>query len=295
LNSTVTAGIVSAKARNINILKEQYAVESFIQTDAAINPGNSGGALVNLDGGLVGINTAIASPTGAYTGYGFAIPSNIVNKVVEDLIKYGMVQRGILGVMIRSVDGNLAKEKELKITAGVYVDSLMENSAAASAGIKSGDVIIDVDDFKIKSSPELLELIAQHRPGDKVDVKVNRKGAEKSFLVTLNNREGNTSIVSKEQQSILSALGADFESLDEQAAQKLNVSGGVRVKNIREGKLHHQTQMKEGFIITKVDGHTIHTTQDLHNRLINKKGGVMLEGIYEDIPGVYYFAFGLES
>jgi S1-C subfamily serine protease len=250
---------------------------------------------VNLDGGLVGINTAIASPTGAYSGYGFAIPSNIVNKVVEDLIKYGMVQRGVLGVMIRSVDGNLAKEKELNVTAGVYVDSLMENSAAASVGIKTGDIIIGVDDAKIKSSPELLELIAQHRPGDKVDIKVNRNGAEKSFLVTLNNQEGSTSIVSKEEQSISSALGADFENLDEQTAQKLNLTGGVRVKNIRAGKLRHQTQMKEGFIITKVNGQTIHTTKDLDNRLKNKKGGVMLEGVYEDIPGVYYYAFGLES
>ncbi|MCB0625286.1 MAG: trypsin-like peptidase domain-containing protein, partial [Saprospiraceae bacterium] len=134
LNSTVTAGIVSAKARNINILQEQYAVESFIQTDAAINPGNSGGALVNLQGSLVGINTAIASPTGAYSGYGFAIPANIVSKVVEDLLKYGVVQRGVLGVMIRSVDGNLAKDKDLSRTTGAYVDSLMANSAAAKAG-----------------------------------------------------------------------------------------------------------------------------------------------------------------
>jgi serine protease Do len=141
LNSTVTAGIISATGRNINILRDQYAIESFLQTDAAINPGNSGGALVNLDGGLVGINTAIASPTGAYSGYGFAVPSNIVNKVVEDLMKYGTVQRGYLGVGIRSVTAQLAEQENLDVVQGVYVDSLLVNSAAKAAGIKAGDVI----------------------------------------------------------------------------------------------------------------------------------------------------------
>ncbi|MEL7063382.1 MAG: trypsin-like peptidase domain-containing protein, partial [Bacteroidota bacterium] len=155
LNSTVTAGIISAKGRNINILKDQAAIESFIQTDAAVNPGNSGGALVDLNGNLIGINTAIASPTGSYSGYSFAIPSNLMRKVVTDLMEYGTVQRGYLGVMIRSVDGNLAKDNDLTITEGVYIDSLIENSAAEKAGIKKGDVVVGVEGIRVKNAAEL--------------------------------------------------------------------------------------------------------------------------------------------
>ncbi len=293
LNSTVTAGIVSAKARNININHEQYAVESFIQTDAAINPGNSGGALVNLNGELIGINTAIASPTGSYAGYGFAIPSNIVSKVVEDLLKYGVVQRGVLGVMIRSVDGNLAKEKDLKVTEGAYVDSLLENSAAEKYGIKRGDVIIAVDGEKVLSSANVQELIARHRPGDKVKISVNRKGTEKEIDVVLNNREGKTALLKRENKEILSILGADMQDLDKETARKLDIKGGVKITKIYAGKLRQQTQIREGFIITKVDGKEVKSVKELTEVLKDKKGGVMLEGVYEDIPGTYYYAFGL--
>ncbi len=293
LTSTVTAGIVSAKGRSINILREQFAVESFIQTDAAINPGNSGGALVNLQGGLIGINTAIASPTGSYSGYGFAVPSNIVSKVVEDLMKYGVVQRGVLGVMIRTVDGNLAREKDIRINEGAYVDSLLENSAAAAAGIKVGDVIVAINDSPVKSSPMLQEIIARHRPGDKVKVKVLRNGNEKSFDVILNNRKGNTNLVSKEQKDVLNVLGADFETLNASTAKKLGIDGGVKVKSLSAGKLRKDTQLREGFIITKADGQAVKTVEDLNKILDKKKGGVMLEGVYEDIPGTYYYAFGL--
>ena len=293
LTSTVTAGIVSAKGRNINILREQFAVESFIQTDAAINPGNSGGALVNLNGGLIGINTAIASPTGVYSGYGFAVPANIVQKVVEDLMQYGVVQRGVLGVVIRTVDGNLKKEKDLGVAKGAYVDSLLENSAAAAAGIKPGDVIVAVDDLQVQSSPELQEAIARHRPGDVVAVKVNRKGGEKIYKVTLNNRKGSTSLVEKEHHDILTVLGADFETLDEKTARKLDLTGGVRVKNLQAGKLRKYTDMREGFIITKMDGRPVKNVDDLVQALEKKKGGVMLEGVYEDVPGEYYYAFGM--
>ncbi len=294
LNSTVTAGIVSAKARNINILKHEYAIESFIQTDAAINPGNSGGALVNLQGGLVGINTAIASPTGAYAGYGFAVPSNIVNKVVEDLLKYGIVQRGYLGVMIRGVDGNLAKEKDLHITEGVYVDSLIENGAAKAAGIKEGDVIFEVNGHKVKSAPELQEIIGRHRPGDKIVVKIDRFGKTKEFNVKLKNKEGKTVVGTKEHQELLTILGAAFESVDEKTAQKLGIDGGVKVKKLYAGKLRRHTDIKEGFIITKVDGKQVKTVDDMVEILEKKeKGGVMFEGVYEDYPGVYYYAFGI--
>ena len=293
LTSTVTAGIVSAKGRSINILREQFAVESFIQTDAAINPGNSGGALVNLNGGLIGINTAIASPTGAYSGYGFAVPTNIVSKVVDDLIKYGVVQRGVLGVMIRTVDGNLKKDKGLEVMTGAYVDSLLENSAAGSAGIIPGDVITAINGNKIEGSPQLQEAIARHRPGDVIEVAVDRKGKEKVFKVTLNNRKGNTNLVEKEHKEILNILGADFENLDEETAKKLEIKGGVRVKNIYAGKLRKHTQIQKGFIITKVDGKHITDVNELVKALENKKGGVMLEGIYEDLPGEYYYAFGM--
>lgn len=293
LNSTVTAGIVSAKGRNINILKEKFAVESFIQTDAAINPGNSGGALVNLDGGLIGINTAIASPTGSYSGYGFAVPSNIVNKVIEDLLTYGTVQRGVLGVMIRSVDGNLAKSESLNINEGAYVDSLLENSAAGTAGIKIGDVITAVDGNLIKSSPDLQAKIAQRRPGDEIIVTVNRKGEPLDLNVTLINTEGNFSLIEKEHKEILSVLGAELIDVDTEIMDKLDIDGGVKVDKLYSGKLKKYTDVREGFIITRLDGTAVNTKAEFLKMLENKTGGVMIEGVYEDIPGIYYYAFGI--
>lgn len=293
LNSTVTAGIVSAKGRNINILQDRSAIESFIQTDAAINPGNSGGALVNLQGGLIGINTAIASPTGAYAGYGFAVPANIVSKVVEDLLKYGMVQRGYLGLMIRSVDGNLATELDLDITEGVYVDSIAENSAAGDAGVKEGDIILAVDESKTRSSAKLLELIGRHHPGDKVVLSINRKGKEMEIPVTLRNQEGNEKIAERNSKEVLTVLGVNLEEVSEKTAKKLNIDGGVKITRLKPGKLSRQTNIKEGFIITRVDGKKIKSIDEFISMLENKTGGVMMEGIYEDYPGTYYYAFGL--
>ncbi len=295
LNSTVTAGIVSAKARSINILRNRnYAVESFIQTDAAINPGNSGGALVNMAGGLIGINTAIASPTGAYTGYGFAVPSNIVHKVVEDLLKYGIVQRGVLGVMIRSVDGDLAKEMNLDITEGVYVDSLIMNSAAEIAGIKKGDVIVSVDGEKTNSTPALQEAIATHRPGDKIEITVNRNGKNKVINVILKNREGSTDLVEKNNANIMNTLGCELEELNSEMANKLRIKGGIRVNKLTNGALRRQTQMRPGFIITHVNNQAVSTIDELTETISNSNGGIMLAGIYKDYPGVYYYAFGLK-
>lgn len=293
LNSTVTAGIVSAKSRNINVLQDKYAVESFIQTDAAINPGNSGGALVNLQGGLVGINTAIASPTGAYAGYGFAVPSNIVNKVVEDLLKYGVVQRGYLGVTIRGVDGNLAKEKELDITKGVYVDSVAAKSAARSAGIKAGDVILEVEGVEVNTAPELQEIIARHRPGDKVKLKIARKNKELDVKVELKNRDGETRFLANNRKEIFNLLGAEFETVDKGVIKKLGIEGGVKVKKLYPGKLKRHTEMREGFIISKVDGEVVKDLEAFAKALENKEGGVLLEGVYQDLPGTYYYAFGL--
>ena len=293
LNSTVTAGIVSAKGRNINILKEKYAVENFIQTDAAINPGNSGGALVNLDGGLVGINTAIASPTGTFAGYGFAIPSNIVSKIMEDLIQYGTVQRGVLGIMIKTLDNDLAKDKSLDLTSGVYVDSLTAQSAAGDAGLEEGDVIIEVNGQKVKTSSELQGEVAQFRPGDKIQLKYNRNGRVKETEVTLNNKDGNTRILSEDEALLMKKLGIDVKDLSKEECKKMELSSGVKVEKIFPGKIRKHTQMRDGFIITHVDGKKVKDKNQLMDIFSNKKGGVMLEGVYVDIPGEYYYAIGL--
>lgn len=295
LNSTVTAGIVSAKARNININKEKFAVESFIQTDAAINPGNSGGALVNLEGNLIGINTAIASRTGTYNGYGFAVPSNIVTKVVEDILKYGSVQRGMLGVTIRTMDGNLAKEKNIDFAKGVWVENVGEDSAAEKAGIEPGDIIIKVNDILVNTSPRLQELIASKRPGDKVEVTVKRDGKEKLFYVVLENSKGTTAIMKKEKKEVLNLLGADFETLDAETAKNLDIDGGVKVVRLYPGKIRKETQMREGFIITHIDGKKVKDIADVADILEDKDGGVMIEGTYEDSKGKYYYAFGMDS
>ena len=294
LNSTVTAGIISAKARNINILRDQRAIESFIQTDAAINPGNSGGALVNLQGGLVGINTAIASNTGTYAGYGFAIPSNIVGKVVEDLLEYGMVQRGYLGLMIRDVNGDLAREEELEVTQGVYVDSITAMSAAGEAGIQVGDVITHVNGTETRSSGQLLELIGRHRPGDRVTLDVNRSGRELAFDVVLRNQEGEARLTEKEPAGTLEILGVELEEIDAGTARELGIPGGLKITGLNAGKLQRTTDVRTGFIITKVDGKPVKGISGFTEYLEKARGGVMLEGVYEDLPGTHYYAFGMD-
>jgi len=293
LNSTITAGIVSAKGRNINIIDDKSAIEAFIQTDAAINPGNSGGALVNLNGELIGINTAIASPTGSYAGYGFAIPANIVSKVVEDLMKYGMVQRAYLGIMIRDIDANLTKDQHLKISEGAFVDSITDKSAAGQAGIKAGDVVVSVDGVPIWKSADLLEQIGRHRPGDQVSVTVNRNGKELSYDVNLANQKGIRKLIAGNQQDILDILGASFETLDKKKADQLGIEGGVVVKELNGGILKNQTNISEGFIITGISNEKISSIEDLRKALKHQKGGVMMEGIYENYPGELFFAFGM--
>ena len=293
LNSTVTAGIISAKGRNINIIDDRSAIEAFIQTDAAINPGNSGGALVNLNGELIGINTAIASPTGAYAGYGFAIPANIVNKVVEDLLKYGMVQRAYLGIMIRDIDGNLVKDEKLKLSEGTYVDSLMEKSAAAEAGILPGDVITGINDTPVLRSSDLLEQVGRHRPGDEVSVTVDRHGKEMTFQVKLADQKGERKLLSKEHMDIIDMLGATFEELDQETARKLGIDGGVRVAELENGLLKNQTGISEGFIITGINHEKVSSVNDIRKSLKQEKGGVLIQGIYENYPGELYFALGL--
>jgi serine protease Do len=293
LNSTVTAGIISAKGRNINIIDDQSAIEAFIQTDAAINPGNSGGALVNLNGELIGINTAIASPTGSYTGYGFAIPANIVNKVVEDLMMYGTVQRAYLGIMIREINGELMKGEALRTSEGAYVAELTENGAAGEAGIQSGDVIIGIDDTPVLKTSDVLEQIGRRRPGDEVLVSVNRAGKEMAFRVKLANQNGEKKLVAKTEMDIIDVLGVSLEELKEETSDKLGIEGGVKVKELNDGILKKQTGIKAGFIITRINKEKITSVDDVRKTLRQGKGGVMIQGLYEDYPGKLYFAFGL--
>jgi serine protease Do len=298
LNSTVTAGIISAKGRNINILNRNTqggstAIESFIQTDAAINPGNSGGALVELNGGLLGINTAIASPTGSYSGYGFAVPSNIVSKIVEDLIKYGTVQRGWLGVSIQTVTPQAAKELDLSVREGAFIAGFADNSAAKIAGIKEGDVVVRIDETPIHSGTGLTEYIGLKRPGDKVKVLVNRKGSELAIPVVLKGRDGTEGIVKNEEKTGSAALGLEIEEVDVKVLKKLDIDHGVRVKALGNGKVARNTEMREGFIITKINDVPVKTVKDVNEILKTKKAGqlIILSGTYEDFPREFNYAF----
>ena len=297
LTSTVTAGIVSATSRSINILREQAAVEAFIQTDAAVNPGNSGGALVNLKGQLVGINTAIASPTGAYAGYSFAVPIDITKKVVNDLLNYGVVQRGYLGVFIRPINQQLLEEEDLDVSQGAYVDSLVQDGAAIEAGIQPGDVIVEINDKDITSTADLLSAIAQQRPGDEVDITIIRGGDRRNLEVELKNRQGGTGIVEESGISAMQQLGIDIANAPEEQLQQLGIDGGVQVMNIdRRGIVGNATRMMEGFIITQVDRQEIDNVEDFQNAVANKTGeGVMVTGYYPGRDQKYYYAFGIPS
>jgi Do/DeqQ family serine protease len=289
LESTVTAGIVSAKGRQ-NIIDrdspDMNPLESFIQTDAAVNPGNSGGALVNLKGELIGINTAIYSRTGQFAGYSFAVPVSIVKKVSGDLIKYGNVQRGFLGVQISEVNAKLAEEKDLKTSAGVYVGGFSENSAAKDAGIKINDVIIKIDGVETKSTSKLMEIVSRKRPGEPLQVTVNRDGATKEFKVTLKNKDGNTEIV-KGDNSPESAksefLGAKFASLTPAEKKKFGVSSGVKIAEVLPDGRLEMYGLAKGAVITKINDKVINTPKEAVEALESRKGRIKLEGV--DVDG----------
>ncbi len=291
LNSTVTAGIISAKGRSINILSRNTeqgstAIESFIQTDAAINPGNSGGALVNLQGGLLGINTAIASPTGSYSGYGFAVPANIVSKIVADLIEFGVVQRGWLGVSITTVNSTVANERDLGVKQGALISSFADQSSAKEAGLKEGDVVVKIDNAPIRTNTALIEYIGTHRPGDKVNITVNRKGKELTFPVVLKTREGKTGPVNAEEPDALAALGMELEDVDQEVLEKLNLQQGILVKSLGNGKLARYTDIREGFIITKVNDTPVKSVKNFNAIIKSKKTGelIILSGTYKQNP-----------
>lgn len=262
LTSTVTAGIVSAKARNINILNAEMKIESFIQTDAAVNPGNSGGALVNTQGQLVGINTAIASQTGSYAGYSFAVPTSIVQKVVTDLKQYGAVQRAVLGVQIADITDELAKDKNIQTLNGVYVDKVYELSAAAVAGIKEGDIITKVNNNTVKTVSELQEQIGRHRPGDAITITIIRDKQTYTLEVKLKNRQGTTEVIKKDAE--LASLGATFAVINNETAKKLGIAHGLQVKSIKNGKLQ-EAGIQKDYIILKVNNLSIRSEEDLKN------------------------------
>lgn len=296
LTSTVTAGIISAKARNINILSGNNSnglppIESFIQTDAAVNPGNSGGALVNANGELIGINTAIQSNTGSYTGYSFAIPSNIVQKVVNDLKEYGTVQRAFIGVSIQNIDENVAKELNLKDLTGVYVNSVTKNGSAAKSGIKSGDIIKKVGNKTVADVPELQEQISQFRPGDKVNITIYRDEKEMEIPVTLKNLNGEEDLISYEENKIHRLLGARLGDLDSKTKKELNIENGIKVEEVFAGKMR-SVGIREGFIITKINQTPVKNVKEFTNTLSSLKGGVLIEGFYENGKREFY-GFGV--
>lgn len=291
LNSTVTAGIISAKGRSIDIMNRQgkgfAPIESFIQTDAAVNPGNSGGALVNTKGELIGINTAIKSPTGTFTGYSFAVPVNIVKKVMEDLRDFGVVQRGFLGVTIRNVDSELANELNLNQPSGVYVNGLMDEGAAADAGVKEGDVIIAVGGESIRNVPELQEQVGRYRPGDEVTISVLREGEVKQIPLVLRNKFGTTKVIEKESADKWVVLGAECAYPEKELLEELNLENGVQVKKLNDGKLK-SAGLKEGFIIVRVDKMPVESPEQLAKLFSGQTGGMLIEGVYPNGKRGYY-------
>lgn len=291
LSGTVTAGIVSAKGRN-QIIRSEGSIESFIQTDAAVNPGNSGGALVDLNGDLIGINTAIFSETGSFAGYSFAVPTSIVSRVVEDLTEFGEVRRGYLGVSIRDMNSELAKETGLNVTQGVYIEGVTEEGAAKAAGLKKGDVILKVDDKNVSSVSQLQEAVTRHKPGEKVDVVIIREGKEKNMKIALKGSAGTSQLARANSSETLKGLGVDLSALSAAEAKELGVTGGVQVEELYPGALSAQTEIKKGFVITKVNKKAVKSVEEVKQAIDNTDGGIMLEGVYPGNPTVYYYAFG---
>ncbi|MDE3182640.1 MAG: trypsin-like peptidase domain-containing protein [Bacteroidota bacterium] len=301
LEATVTAGIISAKSQYLglnhdNTGGQKLAVESFLQTDAAVNPGNSGGALINTNGQLIGINSAIASPTGYYSGYSYAIPVDIVKKVVNDLIKYGSVQRGFLGAaFIDAGRLNDEQKQQAKIPAnvdGVYITDLVKDGAAKAAGIEVGDVIKKINGVDINSGSELQEQLSNFRPGDKVKVTISRNGVEKTVTATLKNSAGNYNIV--KPTTMVDKLGAELETLDPQKAKQMGLPGGVVVKKINQGALNDQTRMRDGFIITKVNGNPVKSLDDLKKEIGNQTD-ITITGYYPGYNEPFEYPLTLDT
>lgn len=281
LQSTITAGIVSAKARQLGVIPNDFSIESFIQTDAAVNPGNSGGALVNTRGELVGINTLIKSQTGSYIGYSFAVPESIVRKVVVDLKEFGVVQRALLGIQFRPVDQDFidkeGKELGIKELGGAYVAGVVEGGSASEAGIRKGDIIVDIDGIKITEASTLQEQIAKRRPNDKIHLSVKRDGKVKQFEVTLRNKAGKTELITREEVDVVEALGGKFADASSRLCRELEIQGGVQVTGIKAGGILARARVKEGFVITHINDKPVYSLSDMQ-RLTDKVHAI--DGIY---------------
>jgi len=294
LTSTVTAGIVSAKGRNIHMLNEKnaLAVESFIQTDAAVNPGNSGGPLVNLKGELVGINTAIASSSGSFSGYSFAVPVSLVQKVMDDLLKFGMVQRAILGVVIKNIDEEMAKKFQLNNLNGVFVSEVNPKSAASKAKLNAGDIIKRINGQNLDMVSDLQEMIARFRPGDKIKIGVWRSGKGLEFVATLQSLAGDTKLqmIEKPQLKYLPELQAELQSLTKDELKQFNLASGVKVISTNQGKLM-DAGIPEGFIISKMDKQIVRSPADAQSIIKASEGGILIEG-YHITGEKHYFAIG---
>ena len=300
LETTVTAGIISAKARTLNLnkgTKTNSAVESFIQTDAAVNQGNSGGALVNSNGALIGINSAIASPTGYYSGYSYAIPVNIVKKVVDDMIKYGNVQRGFLGVSTANTNDIPEEQKQkmnLNFTGdGLVITDVASSSAALEAGLKKGDIIKSINGTEVTLPSELQELVTRYKPSDKISILYSRNGKEFTTAATLKNKIGTFEIV-KLDKTALPKLGADFTNLDAKKAKEFGVPGGIVVKKINDGALKDQTRMRDGFIIVKVNDKDVKNTEELAKAIGDSKA-VTISGFYPGYDSLYDYSISLDE
>ena len=281
LQSTITAGIVSAKARNLGAIPNDFRIESFIQTDAAVNPGNSGGALVNTRGELVGINTLIKSQTGSYIGYSFAIPESIVRKVVVDLKEYGVVQRAMLGIMFRPVDQDFldseGKELGIKELGGIYVASVVEGGSASEAGIRKGDIILSIDGVKVNDSATVQELIARRRPNDKVKISVKRDGDVKQIDVTLRNKAGKTELITKEDVDVVEALGGKFADAGTKLCRELDIRGGVQVVGVKSDGILARARVKQGFVITHINDRPVYAVSDLEHMTEKVRS---IDGVY---------------
>ena len=290
LETTVTAGIVSAKARSLglNSRKSNSPIESFIQTDAAVNQGNSGGALVGPNGELVGIVSAIASPTGAYAGYSYAIPVNIVKKIINDLLQYGTVQRAYLGISYLPENAPEAEKakQNYKEGLGVLVMDVTKDGAMSGSGLKAGDYITKINGIKVSSGSEMVEQVAGYKPGDKITVQYLRDGKSYTTTVSLKNKSGSFDIV---KTMVTDKLGAELQTLDKKKATELGVKGGVVVSKISTGLIDEQTRMRDGFVILKLNGAEIKSVEELNTAIVRSPKRIMLEGFYPGYDGVYQY------
>jgi len=305
LTSTVTAGIISAKGRNIGIIGHDdddqqqnsfgrtsnpqppvnKAIESFIQTDAAINPGNSGGALVNTKGELIGINSAIASHTGSYEGYGFAIPINLAKKVLNDIQKYGSVKRGYVGVAFKELNPDVAADLKIKTTNGLYVSDLVPNGGAELAGIKPGDIIVKADGSPVYESSDLQERVGELKPGDKINLTVLRDGNEKNFNVTLKGDmpARTAAAVNKSSAKLFNKLGASFVPVTKEQKQQFHINAGLAVTQVRPGRLFDDTEIPVGSVITSINHKPIASVADMDSAITNTRNGLLvISGYYPD-------------